>query len=99
MAGEDTLTKDRLSTPEAVLTLGALAVRSLEAYGMVVLFTAFDGTIQICPPEEFRLDAISEEDSIVALIEQGKTDEDIVQYLKGRSARLLKEGNHSAKNL
>ena len=90
VAGEDLLTTERLPTPEAVLTLGALVVRLLQERGIAVLFVASDGTVQVCPPEELALDALSEDDAIASLLGQGVSEQTIIAYLKGRSARQSK---------
>jgi len=58
---------------------------------MVTLFITLDGTVQICPPEELRLDAHPEEDAIAALLAQGKDENDIIAYLRGRAARQPRE--------
>jgi hypothetical protein len=83
----DDLTKERLPTPEAVLTLGALAVRALQEHGILTLFINEKGIVELCPPGELEMDGLSEQDAIVALGERGYTDERLVGYLKGREAR------------
>ena len=86
MAGDD-LTRDRLRTSEAILTLGALAASRLLEDGMVVLHLSQEGVVQVCPPHEVKLDALSEDDAISKLLDVGYDDAQLVEYLEGRTAR------------
>lgn len=99
VAGKDLLTRERLPTAESVLTLGALAVRFLQERGIVTLFVALDGTVQICPPAELLLDALTEDDAIARLLEMGRDENGIISYLKGREARRLRLEDSNAQNL
>ena len=83
----DALTKDRLSTPDAVLTLGAVVVRVLQEKGIVTLFINREGIVELCPQNEMELDGLSEDAAIKALVDRGYHDDLVVEYLKGREAR------------
>jgi hypothetical protein len=95
VADPDLLTIDRLSTPEAVLTLGAVAVRALQEQGVVVLFVGPDGEVQMCPPEELMLDASDEEQAISKLLEQGRNETEIITYLKARAVRTVRRSERA----
>ncbi len=96
VANEDMLTVDRLPTAEAVLTLGAIVVRTLQEQRIAVLFVADDGSVQVCPPAELQLDALPEDVAIASLLEQGHEEQSIIVYLRGRSARQrsVSHGSH-----
>jgi hypothetical protein len=83
----DDLTRERLPTPEAVLTLGAIVVRALQEKGVVTLFVNLGGIVELCPPHEVELDGLPEEEAIQALVSRGYADELVITYLKGREAR------------
>ena len=83
----DDLTRERLPTPDAVLTLGALAVRTLQEQGIITLFVNREGVIELCPRGEVELDGLPEDQAITALVDRGYTDEKVIAYLKGREAR------------
>lgn len=87
MAGED-LTVDRLETPGAVLTLGTLAVRALQQHGVVAMFVNAEGKIELCPPGELELDGLDEAAAIEQLTERGYSKPQMIDYLKGRDARV-----------
>ena len=86
MAG-DLLTRERLPTADAVLTLGALVVRALQETGVATLFVNTKGEIEFCPRGELELDGLTEEEAIQRLLEKSYDDAQIVTYLKGREAR------------
>ena len=81
------MTKESLSTPEAVLTLGAVVVRVLQERGVVSLFVNLKGAIELCPQSEIELDGLPEEEAIRTLVTRDYTDDLVVEYLKGRNAR------------
>ena len=83
----DDLTRERLPTPEAVLTLGAVVVRALQERGVVTLFVNLGGVVELCPPHEVELDGLPEEEAIQVLVARGYADKLLVAYLKGREAR------------
>ena len=87
LVAADALTKDRLSTPDAVLTLGAVVVRVLQEKGIVTLFINREGIVELCPQNEMELDGLSEDAAIKALVDRGYHDDLVVEYLKGREAR------------
>ncbi len=63
-------------------------VKELQERGIVVLFLNSNGNVEICPPEEYTLDALPQEDALVALLEKNYSDEQLTAYLKGRNSRL-----------
>lgn len=85
----DDLTLERLPTAEAVLTLGALAVRILQEHGIVTLFMNKDSVVEICAPGELELDALPEEQALERLLERNYSDKQLIVYLKGREARAM----------
>jgi hypothetical protein len=87
VVAEDELTRERLPTAEAVITLGALAVRALQQHGVVTIFMNQEGVAEICAPGEIELDAFPEADAIGVLLDRGYQDEQLVAYLRGREAR------------
>lgn len=76
-----------LSTPQAVLTLGALVVRELQQHGRITLFINAAGLVEICPMGELELDGLPEDSAIQMLVAKGYTDSELVTYLKAREAR------------
>jgi len=88
----DDLTKERLPTPEALLTLGALVVRGLQEKGVITLFINLHDVVELCPPGEIEMDGLPENAAITALLEKGYTDKQLVGYLKGREAREARRG-------
>jgi hypothetical protein len=83
----DDLTKDRLRTREAVLTLGALAAKKLLEDEAVVLHLGQDGVVQVCPLHEVQLDGLEEDEALKRLLDRGYNDDGLIEYLKGRTAR------------
>ena len=99
----DDLTLDRLPTPDAVLTLGALVVRALQDKGIVTLFVNGDGVVELCLPGELELDALPEDAVLQVLLDKGYSDKQLLAYLKGRKVRhgrfYQSEGASDVKNL
>jgi hypothetical protein len=86
VAGEK-LSQNRLQTAEAVLSLGLVVVKGLQERRIATVFLNDDGDVELCPPGEYLHDALSEEDALMKLLDQGYSDEQLVAYLKGRKAR------------
>lgn len=83
----DDLTQDRLLSPDAVLTLGALVAKLLHEKRIVSLFLNEDGVVELCPDGELQLDGETEEAALGKLLDRGYGDEQLLAYLKGRKAR------------
>lgn len=86
VAGE-TLSQDRLQTAEAVLSLGLVVVKELQEKRIATVFLNDEGQVELCPPGEYLLDSLPEQDALVSLLDQGYSDEQLTAYLKGRNAR------------
>jgi hypothetical protein len=82
------LTLQSLGTDQATAALGVLATKHLALHGVVSFYTALDGTIQVALPGEVTLDGIPETMAIQELTAKGYSQEDLVEYLKGRDARM-----------
>lgn len=82
------LTLQSLGTDQATAALGVLATKHLALHGVVAFYTALDGTIQIALPGEITLDGIPEQMALQELASRGYSQEDLVEYLKGRDARM-----------
>lgn len=90
MAGTDTseeLTKTKLQSAEAVLSLGLIVVKQLQQKGIVTIFINADGKIEFCPFGEIELDGMSQDDALGILLDRGYTDEQLMAYLNGRKSR------------
>jgi hypothetical protein len=95
VAGSDSseqLTKDKLQTAEAVLSLGLVVVRELSHKGMATVFLNADGQVEICPFGEMALDIMPQEEALAILLDRNYSDEQLVAYLKGRKAREVHNG-------
>lgn len=86
VAGEK-LSKDKLQTAEAVLSLGLIVVRELFERGVATVFINDAGEVELAPIGEIELDDIEEEQALGELLERGYTDEMLFAYLRGRKAR------------
>lgn len=82
------LSKDELQTAEAVLGVGLVVVKELQDRGVAILFLNSNGNVEICPPEEYALDTLSQEEALVSLLEKNYSDEQLMAYLNGRNSRL-----------
>lgn len=82
------LTLQSLGTDQATAVLGVLATKHLSLYGAVCFYQALDGTIQVAPPGEVTLDALPEPMAIQELTKRGYKDDQLIEYLKGRDARM-----------
>jgi spore germination protein GerM len=90
VAGSDTseqLTKDKLQTAEAVLSLGLIVVRELYDKGIATVFINTEGQVEICPNGEVELDGLTQEDALSVLLDRGYDDVQLLAYIKGRKAR------------
>lgn len=81
------LTKDKLQTAEAVLSLGLVVVKELDAKGIITIFINENGEVELCPIEELMLDSLEHNEALSRLIDLGYEDEQLIAYLKGRRAR------------
>lgn len=85
------LTLQEASKSEGIIILGALTLKQLQARGQCTFFVNADGVIELANPVELSLDAHSEEHALQVLFRQYQySDEQMLAYLKGRSARLLR---------
>ena len=82
------LTSKHLGTDQATAVLGVLATKHLSQYGICTFYRATDGSIQVAPPGEVTLDALPEPMAIRELTDRGYTEEQLIEYLKGRDARM-----------
>ena len=82
------LALDHLGTDQATAVLGVLATKHLSQYGVCTIYVALDKTIQIAPPGEVTLDALPEHMAIQELKDRGYADPQLIEYLKGRDARM-----------
>jgi hypothetical protein len=84
---EEKLSRDRLQTAEAVLSLGLVVVRELQEHGIATVFLNSEGMAELCPSGEHVLDALPEEEAVGALLEKSYSDDQLMAYLKGRTSR------------
>lgn len=82
------LTLQSLGTDQATAALGVLATKHLALHGVVSFYTALDGTIQLALPGEITLDGIPETMAIQELQTKGYSEEQLIEYLQGRDARM-----------
>jgi hypothetical protein len=82
-----TLTKGDLATEAALIALGSLAAPALDKHGIVTFYLDAEGDIIFLPPEEYRCDLMNEDEAIQSLLSLGYTDDQLVEYLKGRELR------------
>jgi hypothetical protein len=83
----DPLTKNNLQTAEAVLSLGLIVVKQLTLKGVATVFINTDGVVELCPAGEIELDSLTEGQALDTLLDRGYSDEQLVAYLRGRTAR------------
>lgn len=86
MAGEK-LSRDKLQTAEAVLSLGLIVVRELFDRGVATVFINSSGDVELIPPGEIELDGLTQEDALAVLLDREYNDEQLMAYVKGRTAR------------
>lgn len=86
MAGEK-LSREKLQTAEAVLSLGLTVVKELSEQGMVTVFINEAGEVELAPPSEVELDALEMAEALDVLVQNNYTDEQLFAYLRGRKAR------------
>lgn len=91
---DEVLTRSKLQTAEAVLSLGVVVVKQLEERGIATVFLNLKGEVELCPDGELQLDTIPQDDAIATLLDKGYTDEQLVAYLKGRLARETRNGQN-----
>lgn len=82
------LSRDQLGTDQATAALGVITTQHLALHGMICIYTTPDGIIQVAPPGEVTLDGIPESMAIQELHDRGYSDEEKIEYLKGRDARM-----------
>lgn len=82
------LTAQSLGTDQATAALGVLATKHLALHGVVAFYVALDGTVQLALPGEITLDGIPEPMAIRELTDRGYTEEQLIEYLQGRDARM-----------
>lgn len=82
----------------SLYALGMVAARSLEMYGVAVFSTDAAGVVHLLPPTavnilekplvpDFRLDEMPEEEAIRFMLQEGRAEAQVVEYLKGRDRR------------
>ena len=86
--GERQLNRSDLTRADAQAVLGLLVARQLIEYGQSTVYIDLEGNVAVCAPGEVGLDSLPEEMAINTLSDQGWTDEEVANYLKGRDARL-----------
>jgi len=82
------LTLQSLGTDQATAALGVLATKHLALHGVVSFYTGLDGAIKVALPGEITLDGIPEPMAVQELTSKGYSQEELVEYLKGRDARM-----------
>ena len=85
---ERQLNKSDLASSDAPAILGLIVTRHLLEHGQATLYLDQDNNVAIAAPGEISLDALPEEMAINTLSSQGWTDKEVVEYLKGRDARM-----------
>lgn len=85
--GDKKITKDGLQSAEAVLGLGLVVVKELQVRGIATVFVNNEGDIELCPPGEHAMDALSTEEALDTLLGADYSDQQLEAYLKGRAAR------------
>lgn len=81
------LTLDRLDHTDSIMLMGALCARVLRERGQITLYMGKENTVQQAMPYEVELDLDKEKDALQVLTMCGYTDEQLIDYLKGRDAR------------
>tara|TARA_R110002096_G_scaffold203845_1_gene389246 strand:- start:305 stop:592 length:288 start_codon:yes stop_codon:yes gene_type:complete len=82
------LSVTHLGTDQATAVLGVLASAHLSQYRVCTFYVSLDGTIAVAPAGEITLDALPEPMAVRELTDRGYTEEQLIEYLKGRDARL-----------
>lgn len=82
------LTKNNLSTAEAICSLGLVVIKELKENEVAIIFINSRGEVELCPPTEIRLDSLKESDALDILLEKKYSDEQLEAYLQGRASRL-----------
>lgn len=82
------LSVTHLGTDQATAVLGVLATKHLSTYRVCCFYVSLDGTIAVAPPGEVTLDALPEPMAIQELTDRGYSDEQLIEYMKGRDARM-----------
>lgn len=77
-----------LNSVAAITALGLNAAKQLGLYGIVCLHLDVNGYVCVARPGEVTLDALPEPEALLHLTSQGYGDEELIEYLKGRDARL-----------
>ena len=87
---QSTIKLEQLSNVSAISALGLVAARVLQQHGIVILMIGADGTVEMVPFDELRLDSLTESDALHALIQSNYTDEQMQSYLQQREVRLTR---------
>lgn len=93
--------KDRLCTWDrpSVLIAGMTVATGLQQTDTVVMMVDILGRVQLMPPQaiqvlhrplltDLELDVYGEEDSIGLMTREGRSEEEMVRYLRGREGRV-----------
>ena len=74
---------------EAILVLGSVAAKQLQANSQCAFYVNQHGEVELVRILELGLDYIPEGSALQVLLHQyGYTDEQLVHYLRGRTSRL-----------
>ncbi len=84
----DLLSKDKLSTAEAVFSLGLVIAKMLQEGKPITIFINNENNVELTTYEEILLDALIEESAVESLLNKKYSDDQILTYLAGRRARL-----------
>ena len=91
---EEKLSKDKLQTANAVLSLGLIVVKELDERGVATVFINEDGEVELALPGEIELDELPEDQAMDMLLDRNYEEEQIVAYLRGRTARKAHRGQN-----
>jgi hypothetical protein len=83
------LSKTLLLTDQAAFALGKLAAQHLVDHGLVQFFMSSTGEVELVPLPEITADWLPEDEAVPALVAQGYSEEQLVEYLKRRDLRHL----------
>lgn len=83
----DLLSREDLTTTQAILSLGLVISKTLQEGKTITLFLNKDNCVEIAPYEEVLLDTKDEEEAVTILLESGYENEQLLTYLAGRRAR------------
>jgi hypothetical protein len=89
---ERRLHKRDLATSAAPAVLGLIVVRQLLEFGQSSVYLDDEGYVAVAAPGEISLDSLPEPMAINTLVDQGWTDEEVANYLRGRDTRLKSGG-------